>query len=160
MAPTTYLALGTNLGDRLQNLRAALAAMPPEIRVLDESSVYETEPWGYTDQPPFLNMVVCAETELTPRELLIRLKGIESALGRVTTFRNGPRMIDLDILFYADLRLQTEGLVIPHPRLQERAFVLVPLAEIAPSLIHPVLGLSVAHLLEAVDRRGVGVFNG
>lgn len=160
MTQTTYIALGTNLGDRLQNLRAALSAMAPEIQVLDQSSVYETEPWGYVDQPPFLNLVIRAETDLSPRDLLNRLKGIESALGRVTTFRNGPRMIDLDLLFYADLRLTTEGLVIPHPRLQERAFVLVPLAEIAPELVHPVLGLSVAQLLETVDRRGVGVFSG
>jgi 2-amino-4-hydroxy-6-hydroxymethyldihydropteridine diphosphokinase len=160
MAQTTYIALGTNLGDRLLNLRAALSAMAPEIQVLDQSSVYETEPWGYVDQPPFLNLVIRAETDLSPRHLLDRLKGIESALGRVTTFRNGPRMIDLDILFYADLRLATEGLVIPHPRLHERAFVLVPLAQIAPELVHPVLGLSVAQLLELVDRRGVGVFSG
>ncbi len=160
MAQLVYLALGTNLGDRLQNLRAALAAFPPEVRVVTASPVYETEPWGYLDQPPFLNQVIAVETNLTPRELLHRLKEIESDQGRVTTFRNGPRKIDLDILFYGDLTLESEGLVIPHPRLAERAFVLVPLAAIAPDLVHPRLGLSVAQLLETVDRRGVNLFDG
>lgn len=160
MPQTVYLALGTNLGDRLQNLCAALEAMPPEIRLKVASPVYETEPWGYLDQPPFLNLVVCAETDLAPLELLRRLKEIESDQGRVTTFRNGPRKIDLDILFYGALTLESEALVIPHPRLAERAFVLVPLAAIAPNLAHPRLGRSVAQLLETVDRRGVSLFAG
>lgn len=152
--------MGANLGDRLSNLRAAMAALAPEIEVLDESSVYETEPWGYADQPPFLNMVLRAATDLSPRGLLDRLKGIEATLGRIPSFRNGPRLIDLDILFYNDLVLKTPALVIPHPRLHERAFVLIPLAEIAPDLVHPVLGLSVAQLVETVDRRGVSLFQG
>jgi 2-amino-4-hydroxy-6-hydroxymethyldihydropteridine diphosphokinase len=155
MAHTVYLALGTNLGDRLKNLRAALDAFLPDILVRAESPVYETEPWGYVDQPAFLNMVICAETELPPFELLDRLKAVERALGRIPTFRNGPRLIDLDILFYDDLMLDTPPLIIPHPRLHERAFVLIPLAEIAPHLLHPRLGRSVEQLLETVDRRGV-----
>jgi 2-amino-4-hydroxy-6-hydroxymethyldihydropteridine diphosphokinase len=155
---TVLLALGTNLGERLSNLRAALEAFAPEIHVLAESAVYETEPWGYADQPAFLNMVVRAQTELTPPELLDRLKNLEATLGRTPTFRNGPRLIDLDILFYDDLLLDTPSLVIPHPRLHERAFVLVPLAEVAPTLMHPRLGQSVAQLLATVDRRGVVKF--
>jgi len=152
--------MGTNLGDRLSNLRGAIAAFPPELQKLDESPVYETEPWGYADQPPFLNMVLRAATDLSPHNLLDRLKGIESTLGRVPSFRNGPRLIDLDILFYDDNVLNTPALIIPHPRLHERAFVLVPLADIAPSLVHPALGLSVAQLVETVDRHGVNLFNG
>lgn len=160
MMHTTYLALGTNLGQRLENLRAAINALAPDIQVLAESPVYETEPWGYADQPPFLNLVLRAESDLSPCDLLGRLKEIESSLGRTPTFRNGPRLIDLDILFYDDLVLDTPPLVIPHPRLHERAFVLVPLAEIAPKLVHPLLGLSVAQLVETVDRHGVNLFRG
>jgi 2-amino-4-hydroxy-6-hydroxymethyldihydropteridine diphosphokinase len=160
MTHLTYLALGTNLGQRFENLRAAIAALSPEITVLNESPVYETEPWGYADQPPFLNLVLCAETDRSPRDLLGRLKDIESTLGRTPTFRNGPRLIDLDILFYDDLVLETPSLIIPHPRLHERAFVLVPLAEIAPNLTHPLLGQSIAQLVETVDRRGVSLFHG
>jgi 2-amino-4-hydroxy-6-hydroxymethyldihydropteridine diphosphokinase len=160
MSHTVYIAMGTNLGDRSANLRAAIAALAPDIQGLDESRVYETEPWGYADQPPFLNMALRAETDLAPRDLLDRLKGIEATLGRIPSFRNGPRLIDLDLLFYDDLILDVPALVIPHPRLHERVFVLVPLAEIAPNLLHPVLGLSVAQLVETVDRRGVSLFQG
>jgi len=165
MAHRVYLALGTNLGDRLTNLRAALGALAPQVIVRAESLVYETEPWGYADQPAFLNQVVHAETELSPLELLTHLKALEQALGRVPTFRNGPRLIDLDILFYDDLVLDTSTssvppLVIPHPRLHERAFVLVPLADLAPGLVHPRLGRSVSQLVETVDRRGVSLFVG
>ena len=128
-----------------------------------ESPVYETEPWGYADQPAFLNQVVQAETQLAPLELLTHLKALEQALGRTPTFQNGPRLIDLDILFYDDLVLDTSTgsvppLVIPHPRLHERAFVLVPLADLAPELVHPRLGRSVEQLVETVDRRGVSLF--
>lgn len=153
-----YLALGTNTGDRLANLQAALKSLPPNVRVQAESPVYETDPWGYTDQPAFLNMAVRAETDLPPEELLRYLKSLEQTLGRVPTFQNGPRLIDMDILFYDDLMLETPSLTIPHMRLHERAFVLVPLADIAPGLMHPGLGRSVAQLLETVDQHGVRPF--
>jgi 2-amino-4-hydroxy-6-hydroxymethyldihydropteridine diphosphokinase len=152
---TLFLALGSNLGDRFANLRAAITALPPAVRVVQESSVYETPPWGLTDQPAFLNLVLKGETSLGPVELLHQLKNLETGLGRVPAVRWGPRLIDMDILFYADLVLQIQGLVIPHPHLHERAFVLVPLADIAPGLLHPVFGRTVRDLLAGVDSSGV-----
>jgi 2-amino-4-hydroxy-6-hydroxymethyldihydropteridine diphosphokinase len=154
-AKMIYLALGSNLGDRLVNLRGAVAALPPVVTVQAESRVYETPPWGYTDQPAFLNMVLRGVTELQPLPLLAHLKQLERALGRGKTFRWGPRRIDIDILFYDDLVLETPRLSIPHPGLTERAFVLVPLADLAPDLRHPVLGKSVRELLAGVDASGV-----
>ena len=154
-----YLALGTNLGNRLANLKAALAALPPQMTVRAKSSVYETPPWGYAEQGAFLNQVVEAETDLEPEALLEYLKRLETRLGRVSNFKNGPRLIDLDILFYNDLVLDTPPLVIPHARLHERAFVLVPLAEIAPDLIHPKLGKSVRELLANCDTCGITPFD-
>jgi len=153
--PIVTLALGTNLGDRSANLRAALAGLAPDVNVLAESPVYETPPWGLTDQPAFLNMVVRGATALAPRALLARLKALETELGRRPGIRWGPRLIDLDILFYDDLVLDEPGLVVPHPRLQERAFVLVPLADVAPGLVHPRLGKTVRELLAGVDTTGV-----
>jgi 2-amino-4-hydroxy-6-hydroxymethyldihydropteridine diphosphokinase len=151
----TYLALGTNLGNRLSNLEAALAALPPAVRVLQRSPVYETAPWGVTSQPTFLNMVLQGETDLSPDGLLTQVKSLEKELGRQPTYRYGPRLIDIDILLYDDLVLNTSGLVIPHPRLHERAFVLVPLADLAPGLVHPVLHKTISTLLEEVDTHGV-----
>jgi 2-amino-4-hydroxy-6-hydroxymethyldihydropteridine diphosphokinase len=158
MKHTVYIALGTNLGDRLVNLRAAIKAMSPELHVLAESHVYETPPWGYEDQPAFLNMVIKAKTTLEPEPLLTYLKQLEVELGREQNFRWGPRLIDLDILFYDDLTLDSPPLVIPHPRLHERAFVLVPLADIAPDLIHSVLARPVRELLAQVNTKGIERF--
>jgi 2-amino-4-hydroxy-6-hydroxymethyldihydropteridine diphosphokinase len=153
--PTIYLALGTNLGDRPANLRQALAALPPAVRVVAESPVYETPPWGITAQPAFLNMAVRGGTDLPPLELLARLKALELELGRQPSVRYGPRLIDLDILFYDDLLLDSPALSLPHPRLHERAFVLVPLADLAPDLVHPRLGRTVRQLLADLDRGGI-----
>src|SRR6266540_4448845 len=142
-----YLALGSNLGDRLANLKQAIDSLTPQMEVKAKSSVYETPPWGYEDQPKFLNQVIKVKTYLDPENLLKHLKRLEVALGRKESFPNGPRLIDLDILFYDDLVLNTAALVIPHPRLHERAFVLLPLMDIDPNLVHPVNKKSVHELL-------------
>jgi 2-amino-4-hydroxy-6-hydroxymethyldihydropteridine diphosphokinase len=154
-AEIVYLALGTNLGDRLHNLEAAVAALPPAVTVLSRSPVYQTPPWGVTNQPEFLNMVLKGETRLGPQALLEHLKHLETELGRRPSIRYGPRLIDIDILFYGRLVLNTPTLTIPHPHLQERAFVLVPLADLAADFIHPSLEKSVLQLLAAVDTTGV-----
>lgn len=155
MSPTVYLALGSNAGERAAHLQAALAAMPPKVRPLIQSPIYETPPWGYAEQPAFLNMVAQAETELPPLELLKFLKALEVEVGRTPSFRYGPRQIDLDILFYDDLVLETPELSLPHPRLHERAFVLVPLADVAPNLRHPLLNQTVTEMLEGVNSVGI-----
>ncbi len=148
MSHIIYLALGTNLGDRFANLHTTIDSLAPQVHVEAESRIYETPPWGFLDQPTFLNMALRAVTDLPPADLLVFLKQREVELGRIPTFRDGPRLIDIDILFYDDLVLNTLPLVIPHPRLHERAFVLVPLADIAPDFIHPVLNQSIRALLD------------
>ena len=153
-----YIALGSNQGDRLEKLRAAVKALQPEVMPLDNSRIYETPPWGYTDQPAFLNQVIRAETSLTPQGLLEYLKEIEVQVGRRPTFRYGPRVIDLDILFYDELVHQSVDLTIPHPSLPERAFVLLPLADLAPELRHPVLEKTVKELLGEVSSEGISIY--
>ena len=155
-----YLALGSNMGNRLANLKAAISNLTPQMNVKKESSVYETPPWGFADQTAFLNQVVKVETYLKPEALLAHLKRLELALGRVPSFENGPRLIDIDILFFDDVIMDTPPLTIPHPRLHERAFVLVPLVEIEPELIHPILQRPVNKLLDDVDRSEIILFKG
>jgi 2-amino-4-hydroxy-6-hydroxymethyldihydropteridine diphosphokinase len=147
MLHDVYLALGTNLGDRQDNLAKALAGMPPAVHVVRASSVLETEPWGYLEQPRFLNQVVQAETELEPEELLTFVKQLEVKVGRTPTFHYGPRQIDIDILLYDDLQLDTPSLTIPHPQIPFRDFVLLPLRELAPKLAIPGLGKTVEGLV-------------
>ena len=150
-----YLALGSNLGDREANLRAAIEVLELELQITNCSAVYETPPWGYLDQSRFLNQVVEAETSLSPAELLDYIKGVEVKLGRQETFQFGPRIIDLDIIFFGKEVIDTPPLIIPHPRMAERGFVLLPLADIAPHFQHPTLGESVSELLSKVDQAGI-----
>ena len=142
-----YLGIGSNLGDREPNLAKGLESLSQQVTIERVSSIYETEPVGYLEQPWFLNMVCCGTTQLDPFELLAFAKGIEGQLGRVPSFPNAPRPIDIDILFYDDRVVETENLIIPHPRIEERAFVLIPLVEIAPDLVHPSNGKYVRDLL-------------
>jgi 2-amino-4-hydroxy-6-hydroxymethyldihydropteridine diphosphokinase len=155
MRNVVYIALGSNLGNRSENLAAAIDSMPPHVHVKDCSPVYETPPWGYTSQPSFLNQVCKAETDLGPQELLAYFKKIEHDLGRKATFLYGPRTIDLDILFYNDLVLKLDDLTIPHPRIAERAFVLVPLFDLNPDLVHPEHGQSVREIMFDLDTNNI-----
>lgn len=176
---TVFLGLGSNLGSREDNLAQAirLLASPArsahrpakdgaarheirsEIRIARVSSVYQTAPWGYADQPDFLNCVVEAQTTLSPGELLEQTQAVENSLGRQPSVRYGPRRIDVDILLYDGRIIDQPGLQVPHPRLHQRAFVLAPLAELCPHLEHPVLKASIEALASQVDgREGVSLW--
>ena len=148
MLSLAYLSLGSNLGDRDRYLRQATRRLRSVGRVQAISSLYETQPVELAGQPWFLNCALALETSASPAQLMEQLLGIESAMGRQRIQKKGPRNIDLDIVFFADLVVNTPGLTIPHPAMQERRFVLAPLAEIAPSAIHPVLKKTIQELLE------------
>jgi 2-amino-4-hydroxy-6-hydroxymethyldihydropteridine diphosphokinase len=145
----SYIGIGSNLGNRQENCSRAVEILEKRgIKVQKKSSLYETEPWGVKDQPRFINMVVQIETTLKPNDLLRLLKDIEKEIGRQDSFHWGPRMIDLDILLFNALVLNEENLQIPHPYLHEREFVLKPLNEIAPDVIHPVFHMSIDKLTQ------------
>ena len=150
---TGFLGFGTNLGDRKGNLAEALTSLNnrPDLAVLRTSSIYETEPWGLADQPKFLNMVAEIATSIPPGELLKRVKKLEHDMGREDGPRFGPRLIDIDILLLEDQVVDEPDLNVPHISLHERAFVLVPLAELAPDLVHPILDVTIGKLAERVD---------
>ncbi len=153
---TVFLALGSNLGDRKTNLYTAIDFLRRKITIQRLSSIYETEPAYVTDQPPFLNLVLQGETDLKPMELLRLAKSIEHEMGRQKTIRFGPRVVDVDILLYGDERIRAPLLIVPHPRMTERAFVLIPLAEIAPDLVIPGTDRPVSHLAASLPAGGLG----
>ncbi len=151
-----YLSLGSNVGDRMAILRAALVALADTelIRIMKVSSAYETEPVGVTDQPAFINLAVEIETAFAPLGLLNAVKEIEQRLGRTRTVRWGPREIDIDLVLWGSRVMETAPLILPHKEFRSRAFVLAPLAEIAPDAVDPVTGLTVRTLSERVEGRG------
>ena len=155
-----YLSTGSNLGDRLENLAQAARLLDSKrgIKVLRLSQVYETEPWGYLDQPAFLNQVVEIATTIPPLRLLRTMKKIEKEGGRKPGFRYGPRVIDVDIIFYGAEVFAEQGLNIPHPQVAQRAFVLVPLAELVGEFVHPALGQSVQTMADQIDTSGVRLY--
>lgn len=145
-----FIAIGSNVGEREKNLFTAIEMLSEKCAVLQKSKIYETEPVGFRDQPLFLNQCIECTTNLAPSDLLSFLKSIEQRIGRTKTFRNGPREIDLDIIFYGEKIMELQGLAIPHPRMQSRAFVLAPLSELAPDFVHPVLKKTISQLLAAL----------
>lgn len=147
-----YIAFGSNIGDRYAAVADAFKHIKKnDMKILKKSEIYETEPYGYKDQPPFINGVILIETELSCREVLRRLLEIELELGRVRLIKWGPRIIDLDILFFNDEIYDDEDLKVPHPDMQNRTFVLKPLRDICPDYIHPVFKKSVAEMLKELE---------
>jgi 2-amino-4-hydroxy-6-hydroxymethyldihydropteridine diphosphokinase len=153
--PRVFLSIGSNLGSREENCLKAVDALSREgIKVIKVSGVYHTRAWGYKDQPDFVNIAVECFTNLPPETLLKKIKAIERALGRKETFRWGPRVVDIDILFYGEEVIETEQLKVPHPYIAERDFVLLPMAEIAPGFVHPVLKKDMKTLLGELNEKG------
>lgn len=155
---TVHIALGSNLGNRAVNLSHARKYLAEFIEDLQGSSIYETPPWGVLEQPHFLNQVMRGSTTLSPLKLLDQLKAIEKKMGREETMRFGPRIIDLDILLYGQRTINYRRLQVPHPRMLERAFVMLPLAELSPGLIIPGHGLPVEVILSNLDTSDINLF--
>ena len=143
-----FIGIGSNLGDKIDNCRKAINEITAFAEIVNVSSLYETEPVGNEDQPNFINCAVEIKTDLSPHELLSHLNSVEDKLGRVRGEKWGPRVIDLDIIFYDDLVMKDDDLIIPHPRAHLRRFVLEPICEIAPDFIYPELEISILELLE------------
>ncbi|MBQ0140070.1 MAG: 2-amino-4-hydroxy-6-hydroxymethyldihydropteridine diphosphokinase [Kurthia sp.] len=156
-----YISLGSNMGDKVESLRQAVELLHQNssIEVTKVSSIYDTDPVGYEDQDVFMNLVVEVETTLSSEALLIVCQAIEQQLKRVRIIRWGPRTMDLDIILYGNEVIHTDNLIVPHPRMHERAFVLVPLAEIAPNVVQPVENTSITELLAQVGAEGVRLFS-
>ena len=153
---TAYVGLGSNLGDRSRNLEGAIERLSSIAIVGAVSSLYETKPWGVEGyQPRYLNQVVAVDTTLNPLDVVTELLAIEFSLGRARQDKNASRTIDLDLLLHGDNVVNASGVTVPHPRLHERAFVLIPLLEIAPDLVHPVLKRAISELVEESDRSGI-----
>ncbi len=153
---TAYIGLGSNLGDREKNLEGAVLRLSSVGSLTELSSVYETKPWGVDGyQPRYLNQVAAVTTILDPLEVVTELLSIEYSLGRAREAKNASRTLDMDLLLHGDTVVEASGVTVPHPRLHERAFVLVPLAQIAAGLVHPVLGKSIAELTAESDRSGI-----
>lgn len=154
-----FISIGSNIGERHVYIEGAIQALGERTDTMVEkvSSVYETAPVGYTDQADFLNVVIYIRTELSAADLLITCQDIEQALGRERTIRWGPRTVDLDILLYNQEQIETETLIVPHPRMAERAFVLIPLVEISPDIVNPVSG-KLYSTEEAVEDTGVNIW--
>ena len=150
-----YLGLGSNLGERVTNIESAIQALAPEVEITKVSSLYQTKPWGFLDQPDFLNLVLEGIAILSPFDLLVYLKEIENEIGRKPNFRYGPRLVDIDILLYGDDFIDENRLTIPHKHMKERTFVLVPMAEIAPDLKYPGTEETISDLAGKVDSSGV-----
>ncbi|MBD2751489.1 2-amino-4-hydroxy-6-hydroxymethyldihydropteridine diphosphokinase [Spirosoma validum] len=157
----TILLLGANLGDRVMTLRRAVDLIVEQVGLVrQQSHMYETAPWGITDQPTYLNQVLAVETELEPEAVLLKTQAIEQALGRVRLEKWGARLIDIDILYYDHRILHTDTLTVPHPYLHLRRFTLAPLAEISPEFTHPILEKTTLELLaDCPDESEVTIFN-
>lgn len=150
-----YLSAGSNVGDRQKFIKLALQSISEFCKIIKVSSLYETEPWGKLDQPQFLNLCLLIETQLQPKQLLKKFKNVESNLGRTKNVKWAEREIDIDILFYENLILNEVDFILPHPRIEERVFVLIPLSEIAPDFIHPVFQKPIRELAKNIDGKGI-----
>ncbi len=154
-----FISIGSNIGEKLQNCLKAICLLDnlKGCKVIKKSSFYKTEPVGYKEQDWFINCAVLIDTKLNPYELLDRLQQIEILMGREKSFKWGPRLIDLDLLLYEDIIMNGEKLTIPHPLMHKRRFVLVPVSELAPDLIHPVLNKSIIEILRSLPEDGQSV---